>query len=315
MLSDFDAGKDKKVLTAIYDMRYSPATFDFGSFLVIAECLRQANDYSEIMVNILTNEFRAKTNRDIHTPAFEKRWRINNIMEGISRLLPSITGLNISRKPAKDVSGMIFPQDWTAEYKKGLDSPYAPKLIKQLYDLGASPRVFCASEYARSSINSLYSNNYCTLTLRNSRYQLERNTDLAVWYQFYQYVEAAGYQVVVIPDQEDLLSGQLYMKYPWQSFDVAAMDLDLRFALYENSVANFCSSNGPCSLLFYSDCPVYQFDQLKGKQTDEKFWQPFLGFNVGSNYPWSKANQIMTWKPSSLSNLCHYFDLFLSQVD
>lgn len=301
-------------LTTIYDLRYAPVTFDFGTFLVIADCIRQIRGYPDLSVNVLSNEFRLKTPRDRGTSRQEKLWRINNIFQGIASLLPSISDFNISRTPPTPITGNLFPYEWQSTYKKGYIVPYLARYILGLYQEGANPIVFQASEMSRSAINTLYGNNYITLTLRNSRQQMDRNTDLEVWYRFYQYVQSSGYQVVVIPDQEDLLSEKKFTAYPWQTFEAAAINLDLRFALYENAAANFCSSNGPCSLMFYGDCSVYQFDQLKGRETPEKFWLWNLGFEPGGNYPWAKPDQVMTWKPSDYNTLCRYFDACRERV-
>jgi len=306
--------KDEQRLTAIYDMQYAPATFDFGTFIVLADCIRQIRKYTGISVHVLSQEFRLKTARDTSTTQVEKIWRISNIFQGVSSLLPSIKGFNINQGPPQAFTGNLFPYEWTPAYKEGYFVPYLARYVLDLYREGANPNVLRASEMASAHIRKLYGANYITITLRNSLHQSERNTNLDVWFKFYKYVDALGVQVVIVPDQEDLLSNREFSKYPWPVFESAAISLDLRFALYENSSANFCSANGPCSLMFYSNCSVYQFDQLKGTKTQAEFWSRILGFESGGNYPWSRADQVMTWQPSDLNNLCQYFDVSREQV-
>lgn len=301
-------------LTAIYDMRYAPATFDFGTFLIIADCIRQIRNYGGMTVNILSHEFRSKTPRDVATSRAEKLWRISNIFQGVSSLLPSIKEFNINQDPPQKFDGNLFPYEWQPGYKEGYIVPYLARYVLDLYREGANPNVLRASEMALTTINNLYGNNYITFTLRNSRQQDDRNTNLDEWYRFYQYIQAAGIQVVVIPDQEDLFTDKKFAAYPWQVFESAAINLDLRFALYENAMSNFCTSNGPCSLLFYSNCSVYQFDQLKGNNTQREFWTRNLGFEPGGNYPWCRKDQVMTWQPSEFKLLCQYFDACKEQA-
>jgi len=294
-------------LITLYDLRYLPITFDFCTFLVLADCYRQLVNKHKLALYILAHEMRMSSPREISTPMPEKIWRINNIFQGVASLLPSVEEVTITYRPLK-LDAQVFPPDFPKTFDPDYIPPYLACHVLDLYNQGANPKVLQASEHAVSLVDQLYREDYVTLTLRTSQQQPERNPDMNEWYQFYQYVRSCGLKVIVVPDQEDLLSHRRFKTFDWEVFEGAAINHDLRLALYQHAQMNFGSSNGPCILMFFSNCPVMQFDLLRGARTTRKFWENVNGFPVGDNYPWSAPDQMMIWENSSFETLKAYFD-------
>jgi len=126
---------------------------------------------------------------------------------------------------------------------------------------------------------------------------------MAECYKFYRYLRDAKYNVIVVPDHEDATDICQYADFDWLTHVPAATNLGYRFALYEGALANFCSANGPPGMLFYSNSPVTQFDQMRADQIKPKLWRNLNGFDVGGQFPWSKSNQKMPWSDSTFDNL------------
>jgi hypothetical protein len=86
--------------------------------------------------------------------------------------------------------------------------------------------------------------------------------------------------------------------------------MGVRFGLYELAKTNFCSSNGPSAPMFYSNCSVYQFDQLRGTgmHADHTFWRNINGIEVGENFEWNRPDQRQTWVNSDFETLKKYYD-------
>jgi hypothetical protein len=304
-MSQSAADKKPSLLHTLYDLSKAPVTFDFGAFLVIADCYRQLINLDYLSLTIYQRHFRGTSARDHLMPMDEKFWRIRNIFHGCQTLLPTITETRYTSFWPTDLQGHTFPPDLSIQH-----SIYMANAVVELHAQGANPRVFRPTSYATRQVRSVYGKNYVTLTLRTSKYFEDHNSDLDEWYRFSQYLKQKGYRCVVLPDQEDALTQKHYRKYDWTAFEAGAFDLDLRYALYSGAATNFCPANGPTSLLFYTPYSVYQFDQLRGgmMHSDKDFWRKLNGFDVGLDFPWSKEDQRMTWVDSSFETLCEWFE-------
>lgn len=283
-------------LRAVYDVAHAPITFDFGVFLALTECARQLSGRDAIDLTVMAREYRDITPRDkLLTPA-EKAWRLKNIVMDCCELLPTITNYGLVRTP-RDGQEFEFPPI-------GSTFPYLAKDVLRLFKAGANPRCLKAPEHAKALAK--IDRPYVTLTLRTSTHFPERNVKPMEWRKFANTLKDK-YAVVVVPDQDDLLGSNTsheYFNEPWIGWArPAAMDIRMRLALYEGAVMNFCSANGPTALMFYTDAPVLQFDQMRGGTFDEKAWEKLNGFPVGEQFPWSLPTQRMTWTDSNFETL------------
>ncbi|PCJ19735.1 MAG: hypothetical protein COB04_05350 [Gammaproteobacteria bacterium] len=298
-------------LTAIYDLRYAPTSYDFGIFLVLADCINQLRGQGSFSVNVLCNDYQSRGQGVEKLSRQERIWKARNIFQSLSSLVPNIDEFKIITGPPPPLIGNLFPFNWTYSYRKSYLESYVARNAVELYYEGANPNVFRSTEMAREYVAEKYKTRYVTLSLNNSIHN-EYGTDLDAWYRFYQYIESFGFDVFVIPDQEDLLFFRKFKSYPWKVFESASINLDLRFSFYEHAATNFCNFSRLTSLLFYSKAPVIQFDQLINGERDEPFWAENFGFKPGEQYPWASAEQIMTWELSGFDRLCQYFDAFLA---
>ena len=282
---------DERPLRALWDQSLSPVTFDFGTYLAVLDGHRQLNrPKAGIDLTIRTGTFRQLTARDLGTNLEEKRWRLKSVIVDLCELLPTIRALALT---PDDNGPFDFPEDSNA--------PYYARLVVDLHRKGANPLVLKAPAYACQQIR--FPRPYVTMTLRTSSYFPDRNPDLNTWHRFSLFLRAIGYTVVVIPDQEDFLNTRRYAHFDWTVYEAACLDLRLRMALYENAAMNIGSSNGPVGIMFYSQAPVLQFDQLRGGICTPEFWRTSNGFPVGEQFPWSRPNQRMTWTDSSYENM------------
>jgi hypothetical protein len=280
-------------LRCLYDLRHAPVTFDFGIYLALADCARQLLKRDSLDITIRAGEYRQATPRDKETPESEKEWRIHNILLPCTAILPTVRRVSVRY----DDGG---PYDFPLNQR----TPYLARDVLKYHQRGADPKVFKAPEHAKTIVKR--DKPYVTLTLRESKHFPERNIDILEWAKFAQHLGDAD-RVVVIPDAEspDLPEA----RFPEFCEDLpAAFNLSLRLALYEGAQMNFCSSNGPTALMFYSHCPVIQFDQLRGGTFSAQQWAGLNGFPVGQQHPWSNPNQLMTWTDSTFVTLKEAFD-------
>ncbi len=295
-------------LRAVYDLRYSPITFDFAVYLALVDCARQLSDAPAIDLTIRADRFRKQTERDRMIPKAEKEWRLKSIILSCCDLLPSLRDVAVER------SGAIRDYDFPANYPEAYDPyyrpPYLASHVLDLHKMGAAPRALTAPAYAKDFPNRW--KNYVTLTLRTSKHFAVRNADMEEWFKFHDRLLAKGYVVLVVPDTEDVLGERRFMSYPWLCIEPAALDQRLRLALYEGAAMNVCSANGPAAMMFYSHAPVLQFDQLRGGVFNAEKWKGANGFGPGGQFPWSAPNQRMTWVDSTYENLVREFEKVMS---
>jgi hypothetical protein len=277
-----------KALNAVYDLKNAPATFDYGTFLVISEMMRQLSGHESLNVTILADGFRNRTKRDIDTTTSEKMARITGIMMQLNPLIDTISGYSVQ-----------YAQPYDFQDPEPYNSPYLSRIVGSLFGEGASPNVMKAPEFAKNAVPTCD----VTLTLRQSRHFPQRNVVLKEWYEFYNYLKKRGLNVLVVPDQEDITDSQKYKKYDWECYEPAAWNMNFRMALYEKSKLNICSSNGPTAMLYYTDCNFIQFDNLRGGIFTEKKWKLMHGVGPTKQLPWFTKKQRITWNDSTISSL------------
>ena len=307
---------DTKLTKIIYDLNIMPITYDFGHFLVHAEAVRQLTKKNSLIdLTVRADGFRDFTLRDSRLDEHEKWWRIKSIILGCCSILDTIANIKLLKNYSPSIKQkydlpsnydqMFHNKDDKITEKELLASMelYRPSRFMKLYENGANFKVFKGSEHATKQIKMGLQNDYIVLTIRYSKYFTERNIDISEWFKFYEYLVAQGHIVVVVPDQEDYFGAREYTKFPWIVFEPAAFDVDLRMALYCGAKLNFASSNGPSSLLCFSEAKFLLFDLLRGNTNGKSFWERHNGFPVGENYPWLGQNQRLVWEDSSFETL------------
>lgn len=282
-------------LTAVYDLKRAPITYDFVVFMVIVDCVRQLGGHDDIHLTIIADQFRRITPRDHLLEDPEKQWRVKNCILDNVELLPTITRVELCKTRP----------DRTYDFPEGT-TPYTPAQLTRYVKAGADPKVLCAPA-------SLWppTGPYITLSLRQSWNFPARNVDHAEWFKFYEYLISKHHKVIVIPDMEDDLTKQDYKKYPWQIHLGASYDIRLRMALYEGAELNIASANGPAAMLFLSHCKVLQLDHRRGGVLSDEVLAGLNGFAPGGQYPWSGPDQRLVPKDSDFNTLVEEYETYL----
>jgi hypothetical protein len=143
-----------------------------------------------------------------------------------------------------------------------------------------------------------------TITLRTSTQQKQRNSDLDSWFTVYSRLRDEGFDVLVVPDFEDLASLRSYAKYPWALFLPAALDLEIRLALYSRSIQNLGVLNGVLVPLFHSNLPylIFKPNVESVPVTSRKWLKDVFGIEHGDNFWWAGASQELAWDSDHDSN-------------
>lgn len=282
--------------SAVYDLRMAPVSSDFGAFMAIADCARQVACSESLSVTILKDGFRFLSERDIKTPAEEKIHRIHGILLPQLSLFPSLSSFTFTSDPvSRDYD---FPEN----YPNGR-CPYLIGNIHQYFEHGADPCCVEAPEYAVR----MAPKTDVVLSLRVSKHFQDRNSNIQDWGKLHDNLSALGLNVLVIPDQDNI---EACKEWNWELYEPAAWDIRYRYGLYANSRLNVCAAHGPASLLYFSPYPFVMFDHSRGNVITAEQYERHWGINQGTQMPWFKPNQRITWCDSNHTTLTrHAFEM------
>ncbi len=258
-------GGREKVMYAFYDLQLSPVTFDVATFLVLAgsHCLEKGcNELVVVFVPGSNEGFRPDPpHMDLRYSADGKRWRLRHVLEASSWLLPHCRGTMVCRKRAEAKAlyasagrAHVFPETYHPMY------PVAEYLIGNLvhrHRKGFAFPSLAPTPHALKRVETWLGahaggRRAVTLTLRETAYVRERNSNLAAWVKFAQWLDADRFVPVFLRDEETVMEQVPAELGEFLAFNEGIWNVDLRAALYEKAYMNLLVSNGPAVLSFYN---------------------------------------------------------------
>ena len=286
-------------LNVYYDLKYAPVTFDFAFFLVTANAIRQSIGYKTMGVTIVCDGFRKQSPRDLETTIEQKRWRVSHILSKLPFLIPEVDSVTVTDSPLSGLQFPAFPGGYPPAPGTSWEFPYLTSEFIQFYNTDINLRPFKSSEGAKKLINNLFDDNVITISLRNSKFVPERNSNLDEWYKVYQELKKKKFRPIVIPCFDDYMGDKTFANYDWEIFNPAMMDVDLRLALYEKAFDNLCINNGPSTLITQSDCryKYFKFVTEGVKNTSAEHHKLLFGINPGENHAFAmESGQDLFWE-------------------
>jgi hypothetical protein len=256
-------GPSPRVLQAFYDLDKSPPTFDFLVFLALAELARRRRGLEALRVIFVPGQadgFRAFTPRDRMFERGRKEWRLHNVLAPACRLVSASLEpvLCTNREEALRFEGLaagaVFPEGYR------VDRPLVDYHLGGLLHIGSKGvevRVLEAPAQALVLIRRWLTRHapgrpVVTISLRESDFEPERNSDAASWVRVAQWLEDKGFMPVIVPDTEALLNGAGEWRGTGAVCHPAALNLELRAALYAESHLNLMLSGGNAFLCVLS---------------------------------------------------------------
>jgi hypothetical protein len=290
-------------LTAFYDLAVSPASYDFVTFLAIADIARKASNIDRMHVVIVPADTATGFRID-HKPntTENKIWRRDHLLVPLCRLASASHAVCATRADAERY--LIAAENvWPPQYTP--TSPVPAYMMGQLISLSRKAGIkasFKASEQAKQWVEEWkVPGPYLTLTMRETYTDL-RNSDKGAWADFRKWATYNGWWVVVIPDTDR--AGKCE---PLGA--IAAVNPDVRLALYEGAAMNLGVNNGPMSLCWYTDNPHLTFKMVtKGWVSTEPAFFERQGFPIGSQYPHSTRNQKLVWEDDTFGAIKTHFE-------
>ncbi len=312
--------KQSDVLYAFYDLAVSPATFDIVWFLVLAELQRKQVGCPSLHIVIVPGPdagFRAGDleiyRRDDGIGYYDTdymKWRLRNILVSCCWLISSCQQVTVctSRKEAQafqaSLTRYIFPKWYTVRFPK---EKYNMSHVVAAASKGVVLPTVQATPQARRFVSDWIQlkagvRKVITITLRESPYMQDRNSNLEAWGAFVRSLNPSIYCPVVIRDTETAikllpsdLDGLLV-------FPEVVWNVELRAALYELSYLNMSVSNGPFMLCVLNPRARYLMFKIlipSYGATSERYFL-IQGVEPGSQLPWASPFQRYVWEDDRL---------------
>jgi len=313
-------------LTAFYDLNVSPMSFDYFTFLALADLARRKHGKEFIHIVIVPNfgdGFLDWKGVDVGYDVSQKQWRVFNVIIQASWLVPSVKQLTLCNRREEGAeiydkfSGAIYPDGHSMEkpvmgWDKGLTSWHAYQ-DEELQCLGASEsakKIMAKWLSVRAGDKKVV-----VLTFREASYFPARNTDLKEWGDFARSIKDQGYYPVIIRDAEKIAELPPPELEGLTEFPEAVFNMELRIALYELSYIAMFVSNGPSEIGFYNKEIPYLYFVTGNWLTERPTPFESQGIAYGQTPSFATAFQQWVWREVDAHVLEEEFKRLAAEIE
>ena len=317
-LTKLDNNNFEKILYYIYDLSVSPLNYEYIAALCLAENKRIELGASMVQPVIVPADKGGvfDMSREALTAASsfvekDNFWFLNNVLLLGTALLPSAKGVILCPQ-RKEVKRMISGVDEQLIYpgKEFIDNPVEMKIMPRLYSL-AREKDSAGLAPLKSSESSLkfieqWANGknitpdlLVTITLRESSYAPERNSDLNVWLSVAENLRDKGFYPVFIRDTHaDFSVVDDFDDYI--VFHEASWNVLLRMAVYEYAYINLTVNTGSLHLCMFNRYAnyigfIYVSDSSVGSSVGTEKYYRAEGISIGEQYGVATNFQKLVW--------------------
>lgn len=290
-------------LLAFYDLAFGPVSYDFVTWLVRAMRERDRHGCIELHVVIVPKEdglggFAREWGKH---DAAATRWRLQHIVIGSCQLARATVTVAPTRAIAEDLRDYAIEADdldvWWPEGKAHFMGP----LVLE-GRAGTMLARLAATDAARGFVLNWLRDEkrrIVTVTLREQTTDPDRNSNRGEWERVIAELQVRGYRVIVVDDAHlELSSGHGF----------AALDPDLRLALYERAAMNMITNNGPQELLKFSAAPYLIFGLALSQGWRDHF-KKYFHMDAGDQLPWARArDQRLLYRRDDYSTIKEEFE-------
>jgi hypothetical protein len=236
---------------------------------------------------------------------------LNHIVLPVLRLLPSVRSTVVcsDRREAE----LHVPVDPNSIYPP----TYRPWLPRQPHSADVRERaragariwpLLQASVHARRMIAEylaaapLGDRRLIVITLRDYAYMPRRNSQTSAWSAFADKLDSSKYVVVFVPDADAALDPPNVLRH--RTLPGAALDPDLRLALYEAAWLNLAVMHGPMELCWYSEGARYLlFVNVGAAPQNQESSLVAARFEIGKPLPFATEYQRIVWQSDDLETI------------
>jgi hypothetical protein len=315
-----------RALYLFYDLEIAPITFDFAWSLVAADVRRRDLNLDSLHVVIVPGPVSAGRQEppdyDRIFDADARNSRLWNIAIEMCRLLS--TGCSVMICKSRDEAEKLFFADARYVEPSGY-TPNSPIFNDGVRDClkrdSQSLAIFSASVEAQRYVRR-WMGRHCqgrklvVVTLRQSLYMQDRNSDLSAWKSFVAELDEKSYHVVLIPDTD--AASEWTDQWPNTTLALeACFNLQIRQAFYQCSYVSMGVNSGPLVLqLFNRDAAFAMF--IKVRENVPQASMEYLlsrGFEFSKSPAFCTPRQRWVWADDTLENLQQAFSDLVNAIE
>lgn len=274
-----------RVLTACYDLEFSPPTYDFVGFLVAAEQERIDQDFDALDIAIIPGSNYGFRVDNLPPRRIEDRIAMRDeIVVPMARLLPSVR--NVIVQPVRGV-----PAGETTCYG---GARYGTDVMVRMWENNCFPL-----RGPEVPILENWNDDIVTITLREAPYHPTRNSNLAEWMAVADWLQRQGYTVLIVRD-----TSNADQPLPHSIVPAVSWDLTRRAKLYANAKLNLFVNNGPAWMCVFMGAPAFicKMTAPDAPCVDPAFFAG-VGLPVGSQIPNARPMQRILWENDTAANI------------
>lgn len=294
-------------LLAVYDLSVAPTSYDFLTFLALAEMKRRSGNYRCFDVVFVPAPGAGFWDKEA-TSHEEKVWRLQNLLVPMCWLWPACSTVSVlgSRDEARRVLAAAGRHTYPSKYR--LDAPVA-EAFQLAHVLAArvcgEPMPSWESPARARDLVARWleprarGRRLVTITLREASYYTARNSSVPLWTDFARRLDPQRYFVVFVRDTEKAFEPIADAQGPFETFPMASVNLAVRAALYEASFLSMMPSNGPINLLFFNpSCYGVICDLLNSNAANSSATVlRSVGLEIGRQAPLLGVTKRFVWQP------------------
>jgi hypothetical protein len=155
-----------------------------------------------------------------------------------------------------------------------------------------------------------------SITLRQSDFQAVRNSDASSWARFALWLEERDFLPVIVPDTEAHLSGTSAPLGAGIEYPAAAVNIELRAALYRKCVTNLMVGTGPLTICISgADVSYIAFILLHdGAIAATAEWFDSQGMPPGTQPAYAGPLQRIAWDGQEFGTIVREFEALLARM-
>jgi hypothetical protein len=322
-------------LYAFYDLDVMSAAFDIIPFLILAEKIRLFRGLKSLHVIIVPGSKQGFAEGYFEyyrgmTPDKEKirfaylEWRVRNILVPCCWLMPSCKHLTVcmSRSEAREIENLLAKHIFPDKYL--VDFPINPN--KNIYLMEVTPDNatvpgICATQTACDFVHEWIDSNckgkkVVTITLRESTYEINRNSNILAWMKFVRSLDQDKFFPVIIRDTEKEFQSIPKEMAGVTIFSEASWNIEIRAALYQICYLNLFSSGGPMTLAWFNKkCRCLSFKLISDSPVATEDHLKFLGYKVGDQLSYFSKFQKIVWHDDTYDVIKKEFEEMCLKID
>jgi hypothetical protein len=335
-LKKYPTNKNYQTLYAFYDLSVAGITFDFITFLVLAENFRMNKNCRFLHVLIIPGLDNGVSPKDLKT--YQKlsvdlknatnnylEWRLRNIVVPACWLVPSCKGITVFTTRDEALAFEIsfveyrFPEIYSVRY------PIGYKNFKDIIILakqGAIIPSIAATPQSVQFIKEWLEINTGTrktivITFRESTYEVDRNSNLNEWGKFIQNLDTSEFCPIIVRDTETAFEPLSREFEKAIQFPEVCFNVELRTALYESCYINMTINCGPLNLCLLNKKIRYIAFKLimpTCGATTKEYYQS-LGIEPGTQPEICGPFQKWVWEDDTFEVLYREFHEMVEKID